>query len=153
MSIHKVLIGDDSHDGHGRTEDFYIEVNPVVIIDRVYASAKRLLGVDVSDHCEDYECGDFPFVVVATILEKAHDLNLPITGFDMLRKFANTLAIADADISEDGIVQVNVEDFFALWLTMVNIGVVTDGLLPFLVARVKHDMPVHDIGGYGLFWD
>lgn len=137
MEIEKVIVGDWSGDGHGRTEAYLISVPCKFDTSAVYAAGVKEVGHDITDECEEYEEYMLPLFVYEGISAAAEKYGVKMP--------------ATEDPEDDGVIM-DSHTFFHLWLTTLNIGkqvLYTD--TPPIKEYVIDYKRRRDIGGYGLF--
>ena len=155
----QVEVGDWSRDGHNMSDKYIIEVPEGIDSTGAYALACRELGFSMDQYCRAYEDSKFPAENLEKIIGAAKQYNVPLV-FDEYSELG--YAIEEGDMSESSdeagaYVYLCADDFFALWLAMLNIGIVVTrgpnatGLLAHEVKPTKQDK-VHHIGGYGLYF-
>lgn len=134
----RIIIGDWSEDGHGRSEDFIVSSNlPVEIAREAHYRIKDVTGVDIENICSEYEEDE--------IDEETVDV-LKGMGF----QFENSSGIGDGIVS--------VSDMARLWVFLLqkadpslNLEIVDDDIpnLQFF-GFDKKKRHIGDVG-YGLF--
>jgi hypothetical protein len=123
MTLIKLIVGDDSRDGHSMTEDFYLKTNcKLDELLRAYAKGTEIIGKDLTREVQEYEDS----YLSNEFIEAASE-HFPDGRFD--------------DIEEDG---VNSREYVNLYMDICLLG--NTGIT---YKILKPDSKA--IGGYGLF--
>lgn len=144
MELEKAVVGDWSCDGHGMADTYSIKVPCKFDTKEAYKVGTEAVGHDMTKQCAEYGDCNFHKTVYDAIAETAakHDVQM----WDM--------EFYDED--GEGWIQsyATSNDFFNLWLVVVNIGkqIMQPGSPPIEEHKTAYSKS-HKIGGYGLYGD
>lgn len=131
MNKIRLILGDWSGDGHGKSEDIYVECNlDKDNLAKAFDAGVKKLEVDISDCCSDYEDSSIPrdiYQIIAAVDPKW------------------TKKLLGEEEPENEYDYVEYKTFATLWMLTAQAG------NPDLKWDFCEDSPYIAIGGYGLF--
>jgi hypothetical protein len=126
--IFEVNIGDWSKDGHNQSKRFLFQTSATrEEIKKAYDKGVKILGVDITKYCSDYEDSSLPTEQYDTYIE---------SGWGGLEDGFET----DEDV------HLYITDYLSLWLHTIKIGCDTIS-----IEEINSETSFN-IGGYGLFY-
>lgn len=143
MELEKVVVGDWSYDGHGNTRMYHIQVPCKFDTRKAYEVGREVVGFDIKKQCSDYDDSNFHKEVYDAVAVAA-------AKYDVVMHEVKYYDEGD----DEPVSYLSPEDFFHLWLVVVNIGkqVLLPGSPPIAEMQIT-SRSTHNIGGYGLFDD
>ena len=140
-----IVVGDWSHDGHCQTDSYTVQADSSLSLEACLAAAEDVLGQRLGKFVADYEDSEIPVEFLGDVVKLAvlYDIDLPV--FDSV-EVSEAGVVADYP---DELTYISSEEYFSIWLTMVNIGAALIGSTE-RVVQIKTNGTVN-IGGYGLF--
>lgn len=142
MELEKVVVGDWSFDGHGMSDSYIIKVPCKFDTNEAYKVGTEAVGFDLKRQCADYENSNFSKAVYTAIEETAAKYDVPMWDMEFFDDEDDDMPTSFATS----------DDFFQLWLVVVNIGkqIMSLGSPPIEEEKISCKR-THNIGGYGLF--
>jgi len=144
----KLVVGDWSGGGHGKTNDFYVLSNAKDTdeLKAAYAAGVKVVGVDIEALCKGYEQSVVSVEDFEKIKSKATHGELDMgAGEEFLAQYSDPVNDPPFQENEGGIDLVSY-DYFRLWRATARIG------NPNLTLSVVNEgIEELDIGGYGTY--
>lgn len=124
---YKIVVGDWSDDGHGKTETFIYEVdcNNKEVLFKAFQRNIRTIGFDPASVCDEYEDYEWPEDVVSRLEELGFDC-----GEQMAEDYANMLM------------------FFFTYGTLFTYSLISEDEMPTLIG--DYDAVTNNHYGYGI---
>lgn len=143
MELEKVVVGDWSYDGHGSTRTHYIQVPCKFDTRKAYEVGREVVGFNIMKQCSGYDDSNFCKEVYDAVAAAA-------AKYDVVMHEVEYYDEGD----DEPVSCISSDDFFHLWLVVVNIGkqVLLPGSPPIAETKIT-SRSTHNIGGYGLFSD
>lgn len=128
MNTINLVLGDWSHDGHGKSETVTIETNLTVKqIANAYKKGSKKIGFDLTEEvASEYEDSSLPIDVVDSLND---------AGFDVEK---------EVGMYNDELDSLDTDNFVKIYLFIVGVGA------PSFKYKIVHNVDIN-IGGYGLF--
>jgi hypothetical protein len=135
-NVISLVVGDWSHDGHSQTDTVVISCNLTrPELEKAYKKGVKVTGIDLHEHCEEYED---PYISVE-IYKRLSEVDPDLIGAGELRD-------PNSEPDEDDSFWINSEEYATLWMLIAQAG------NPALKWSVTPDNSARiNIGGYGLF--
>lgn len=164
-NVHKVVVGDWSHDGHGITETYNVRVPDGIDPATCLRAGESVVGGRLEDQCVQYDEPTIDVKFLFNIFKVCNEIGVD-APFEYESVYASdddpakmVCSVGNYENSDEipfdqhatGFLYITSDEYFRTWLALVNIGVVLSGRTD-MVKEIPDDHgSVHHIGGYGCF--